>query len=95
MHFENREDYIKWATIMLLASMDMRVDTTALENAQRLAQQAADLFFQRGESSSPRGARSDPYQDPPAVRAPPGVRTVGPQVPGQKTTLPAEDQGNG
>jgi hypothetical protein len=91
MHFENREDYIRWATIVLLASMDIRTDHNAVNNAQDLAQKAADLFFQPEGAQKRHTGGKDPYNDPPAIKPPPGVKTVGPQVPGQKQTTTAEE----
>ena len=94
MHFETREDYIRWATVILLTAMDLRTDHNALESAQMHAIHAADLYFPKGEHvAAPRG--SNPYQDPPSIKAPPQVRTVGPQVPGQRATVGEETTGNG
>jgi hypothetical protein len=90
MHFENREDYVRWATVILLTAMDLRIDHQALDSAHTHAINAANLFFPR--DTAPRATRAkDPYQDPPAVRQPPGVRTVGPSVPGQRTTIGGDE----
>ena len=83
MHFENRRDFIQWATVTIFTAQDFKTDTQAKDNSLRHAQELADFFFPRdAEAHAP---NAGVYDQPPEVKAPPQVRTVQPSVPGQHT----------
>lgn len=88
MHFETREDYVMWATIILLQAGDLKTDSSALENAVRLAQKAGDFFFKN--AGQKKGNERDPFRDPPEIRKPPQVTVAGPPVPGERANVPSD-----
>lgn len=85
MHFETRQDFIQYATVAILCAQDFKTDTNAKDNALRLAQEVADLFFDKNVEQQRAGGGHDVYNERPEVKAPPQVRTVNPAVPGQTT----------
>ena len=88
MHFENRNDYVMWATVHLLGSMNLQTDSNALSNAVKLAQDAANYFY--GPANKTATTAKNPFTDPPEIRKPPQVTTAGPAVPGQKVEVPVD-----
>jgi hypothetical protein len=82
MHFQTRQDFIQWATVQILCAQDFKTDTNAKDNALRLAQEVADLFFDKEAAVHRAGGGKDVYNDPPEVKAPPQVRNVQPPTPG-------------
>ena len=90
MHFETREDYVMWATVMLLQAADMMTDSNALENAVRNAQKAADYFFGPAQKRDSKGGKN-PFTDPPEIRKPPQVQVAGPAIPGDRANVPTEN----
>lgn len=92
MHFDSREDYIRWATAIMLAASDRKTDNNAVGNALDAAQAAANLFWPL--NARPQGrAQPDPYVDRPAVRNPPQVPVSGPSVPGERVNPNVEPRG--
>ena len=82
MHFETRRDFIQYATIQILCAQDFKTDTNAKDNAVRLAQEVADLFFDKETPQQRSTDGKNVYNDPPEVKAPPQVRNVQPPAPG-------------
>ncbi len=83
MHFETREDYIMWATVMVLQNMNLMTDTNAHTNAIAHAQALADRFF----GPAPMADRRTPFNERPEIRPPPGPNVIAPAVPGQRATV--------
>jgi len=86
MHFADRNDYVMWATIMLLQAGDLKTDSNALENAVKHAQRAADYFY----GAQAKNAQRNPFSDPPEMRKPPQVQVSGPAVPGERANVPRD-----
>jgi hypothetical protein len=90
--FTERNHFIMWATVQILATLELKTDSNALENAVGHAQKAADYFF--GPAPQTANPGKNPFNTPPAIRQPPRVSSVGPQVPGQKPNPNQEPVGN-
>lgn len=88
MHFDNREDYIKWATVIMLSTADKKTDSNAVGNALAHAQACADLFF---PAQTSRKSAPDPYNDRPEVQQPPQVKVSGPPRPGDHVNVPQDN----
>lgn len=86
MHFENREDYVTWATTILFSTSD-KTNSNAIGNAYDHALKLADLFFGPRTVAAPALPPAARFQQPPAVANKP------PPVPGERAT-PTEASGS-
>jgi hypothetical protein len=81
---ENRELFIKWAMVTFFAQGDKtsnHAPTAALQHAQT----CADLFFPVARKPN---QHQNPFNEPPAIQAPPAVNVAAPPSPGERAQAP-------